>query len=188
MNSSSSWMSPLLSETESGARHRYSHQWKRHRKVTEEIMNDNKLPTCYPWGPLGCSRQKSVKLFQECRQSESSGACRWRLRTTTEDPQLFTVSLRRSRGVCEHVCVWKVCVCVCVGGVNRIPRPCYCLGFLKVTVCLEIPLLVLLCEQHHDCRYHHQQWQSALTGISPSPVPLTHHLRTSEPATSSHWL
>ena len=147
MNSSSSRMSPPLSETESRARHRYSHQWKRLRKVTEEIMNDNKLPACSPWGPLGCSRQKGVKIFQERRQSERSGACRWRLRTAAKDPQLSTsvfvgVEVYVStcvRGRCACVCV---CVCVC-GGANRIPRPCHCLGFLKVTMCLETPLPVL---------------------------------------------
>lgn len=56
-------------------------------------------------------------------------------------------SLCGSGGVCEHVCAWEVCMClcmcVCVGGANRIPRPCHCLGFLKVTMCLETPLPVL---------------------------------------------
>lgn len=146
MNSSSSRMSPPLSETESRARHRYSHRWKRLRKVTEEIMNDNKLPACSPWGPLGCSRQKGVKIFQERRQSESS-ACRWRLRTAAKDPQLSTsvfVGVEVYVSTCVRGRCARVYVCVCVGGgANRIPRPCYCLGFLKVTMCLETPLPVL---------------------------------------------
>lgn len=71
----------------------------------------------------------------------------------------FSQSVFAGAEVYVSTCACGRCACVCVwgGAVNRIPRPCYCLGFLKVTVCLEIPLLVLLCEQHHDCRYHHQQ-------------------------------
>ena len=169
MNSSSSWLSPLLSETESGARHRYSHQWKRHRKVTEEIMNDNKLPTCYPWGPLGCSRQKSVKIFQECRQSESSGACRWRLRTTAKDPQLFTISLRGSRGVCEHVCVWEVSTCAC----GRCARVCVCVwgGGQQNTTSL---LLLRVSNSHHvpgDSASGAALW--ATSRLQPPPPAVT---------------
>ena len=56
-------------------------------------------------------------------------------------------SLWEQRCMWAHVCVGgvhvSVYVCVWGGVVNRIPRPCYCWGFLKVTMCLEILLLVL---------------------------------------------
>ena len=55
-------------------------------------------------------------------------------------------SLWEQRCMWARVCVWEVCTYLCMCGgvaVNRIPCPCYCWGFLKVTMCLEILLLVL---------------------------------------------
>lgn len=96
-----------------------------------------------PWGAPGRKAWRYSRSAGKVRAVHVDGGWEQQQKTHSFPHQ----SLWEWRCMWARVCVGGVhvsmCVCVCGGGANRIPRPCYCLGFLKVTMCLETPLPVL---------------------------------------------
>lgn len=131
-------------------------------------MNDNKLPTCSPWGPLGCSRQKGVKIFRIAGKVREVGHVDGGWEQQQKTPQLSTsvfVGVEVYVSTCVRGRCACVCVCVCVWGCQQNTTSLSLLGLSKKSPCAwRLRFRCCLCSQHHDHRYHHQQWQSTSQG------------------------